>query len=324
MRGALFLLLMALLSGCAAGRPAPVSDQTQSQRQPESEFREVLAGDTLYSIAWESGRDFRELAAWNGIASPYTIHPGQKLRLFPPDGKEPEKAQTDDGAEAPEPAGDKADGAIHVVAKGETLYGIARKTGVDQRKLAAWNNLSAPYALKPGQKLRLTPSASGGTAPVKPAIAKKGSPTAGKPAKSHASGKSAAPATGKPPKPMSGSWSWPAHGALLERYRPNAALKGIDIGGNKGQPISAAAEGQVVYQGSGLRGYGQLIILKHSADYLSAYAHCDRIYVKEGDVVKRGQKIADMGASGTDRVKLHFEIRYRGTPVNPLEHLPRK
>jgi lipoprotein NlpD len=123
---------------------------------------------------------------------------------------------------------------------------------------------------------------------------------------------------------MAGGWLWPAQGTLLERYRPNAALKGIDIGGSKGQPVSAAAAGQVVYQGSGLRGYGQLIILKHSADYLSAYAHCDRIYVKEGDMVKRGQKIADMGASGTDRVKLHFEIRYRGTPVNPLEHLPRK
>lgn len=323
MRGAVFLSLLALLSGCAAGRPAPVTDQTQAQRHPESEYREVLSGDTLYSIAWESGRDFRELAAWNGIASPYTIHPGQKLRLYPPDAKASEKALIDDSAEAPESAGGKADRGMHVVAKGETLYGIARQTGVDPRKLASWNNLPAPYTLKPGQKLRMSAPGSSDTAAT--TTVKKSAAPAGKPAKPRVPEKATTTmAMDKPGKSMAGKWSWPAQGALLERYRPNAALKGIDIGGTKGKPVNAAAEGQVVYQGSGLRGYGQLIILKHSADYLSAYAHCDRIYVKEGDVVKRGQKIADMGASGTDRVKLHFEIRYRGTPVNPLEHLPRK
>jgi lipoprotein NlpD len=322
MRVMALLLLMSLLPGCAANRPAPVSDQTQGQRHPQAEFREVLAGDTLYSIAWESGRDFRELAAWNGIASPYTIRPGQKLRLFPPDAPEPEKTPATEPAEAPESVEEKAAANVHVVARGETLYGIARKTGVEPGKLAAWNSLPAPYTLKPGQKLRLAAPGNGNSTTAKAAVRK--TPAATGKTVARAPEKTASPAPAKPAKPMTGGWSWPAQGAMLERYRPNAALKGIDIGGSKGQPVSAAAAGQVVYQGSGLRGYGQLIILKHSADYLSAYAHCDRIYVKEGDMVKRGQKIADMGASGTDRVKLHFEIRYRGTPVNPLEHLPRK
>jgi lipoprotein NlpD len=193
---------------------------------------------------------------------------------------------------------------IHTVVRGETLTSIARKYGVEPRQIAAWNNLSPPYRLSRGQKLRLAPA----SAKRPPAVS--GTPSVKPPARPGGSGKAI--------------WSWPAQGALLERYKPNAAMKGIDIGGKKGQPVHAAGEGQVVYQGSGLRGYGQLIILKHDADYLSAYAHCDRILVKEGDMIKRGQKIAEMGASGTDRVKLHFEIRYRGAPVDPLSHLPRR
>ena len=111
---------------------------------------------------------------------------------------------------------------------------------------------------------------------------------------------------------------------LLERYSASGPNKGIDIAGKKGQPIVAAAAGQVVYQGSGLRGYGQLIIIKHNADFLSAYAHCDTIYVKEGNVIKQGRKIALMGNSGANQVMLHFEIRYRGAPVDPQDYLPRK
>jgi lipoprotein NlpD len=120
------------------------------------------------------------------------------------------------------------------------------------------------------------------------------------------------------------SWMWPAQGELLERFTANGPNKGIDIAGKTGQPILAAEAGQVVYQGSGLRGYGQLIIIKHDDDFLSAYAHCDKIYVREGNVIKRGQKIADMGSTGTDRARLHFEVRYRGAPVDPLDYLPRK
>lgn len=120
-----------------------------------------------------------------------------------------------------------------------------------------------------------------------------------------------------------GFWAWPAVGRVLSRYSEGDS-KGLDIIGTRGQPVHAAASGRVVYQGSGLRGYGQLIIIKHNDEFLSAYAHNDRIYVKEGDVVKRGQKIADMGSSGSDRVKLHFEIRRQGIPIDPLKYLPKR
>jgi len=109
----------------------------------------------------------------------------------------------------------------------------------------------------------------------------------------------------------------------VNRYS-ESDLKGLDITGSRGEPVRAAADGRVVYQGSGLRGYGQLIIIKHNDEFLSAYAHNDRIHVKEGEAVKRGQKIADMGSTGTDRVKLHFEIRRHGAPVDPMKYLPRR
>jgi lipoprotein NlpD len=121
----------------------------------------------------------------------------------------------------------------------------------------------------------------------------------------------------------SGAWIWPADGSVQNRYS-ESDTKGLDISGTRGAAVRAAASGRVVYQGSGLRGYGQLIIIKHNDEFLSAYAHNDRIYVKEGDVVKRGQKIADMGSTGTDRVKLHFEIRRQGVPIDPLRYLPKR
>ncbi|MCR4332006.1 MAG: peptidoglycan DD-metalloendopeptidase family protein [Sulfuricaulis sp.] len=249
--------LLVLLTSC--GFPlAPVSEQGTALRHPEVGYREVQVGDTLYSIAWESGRDYRDLARWNRIAPPYLIKPGQKLRLFPP-------------------------------------------AGADQA------NRPMLKPLPPASSQR----AAADKTPDKKKSAEEKPQT---PAKQHVPAAAARQL----------DWSWPAEGALLDRYSANGPSKGIDIAGRKGQPILAAAPGQVVYQGGGLRGYGQLIIIKHNADFLSAYAHCDRIYVKEGNVIKRGQKIADMGSSGADRAKLHFEIRYRGAPVDPQDYLPRK
>jgi lipoprotein NlpD len=119
-------------------------------------------------------------------------------------------------------------------------------------------------------------------------------------------------------------WSWPARGQLLARFQSNGSLnKGIDIAGQLGEPVRAASDGAVVYAGRGLIGYGDMIIIKHDETYLSAYAHNSRLLVKEGDQVKVGQVIAEMGSSGTDRVKLHFEIRRKGQPVDPLAYLPR-
>ena len=250
-------MTLAVLGAC--GFPlVPVSEQSTALRHPESGYREVLAGDTLYSISWESGRDYRDVARWNNISPPYVIKPGQKLRLNPPAG----------GGQAREPP---------------------------------HNSLS---------------TSSQGTATVKSLPSNKNPATAKSPTTSkHRASISTA-------KPL--SWIWPVEGTLLERYSVNGPNKGIDIAGKKGQSILAAEAGQVVYQGGGLRGYGQLIIIKHNTDFLSAYAHCDKIYVKEGNVIKRGQKIADMGSSGADRVMLHFEIRLRGAPVDPQDYLPRK
>jgi lipoprotein NlpD len=304
------------LAGCAPHLPVRVEDRGQAARQPESDYREVVAGDTLYSIAWESGRDYRTLAAWNNIPHPYVIKPGQRIRLRPPEGVSPSRPVQD----------------VRVVRSGDTLYRIATEAGVSTGELAAWNNISPPYRLNPGQKLRLTPPVSsvgpalaGEEQQPKTAVTKTEGPDTQAPASSPSSHTPAPPkvpaASRAVAKSPSGRWSWPADGVLLERFGSN---KGIDIGGKKGQAIRAAADGRVVYQGSGLRGYGELIIIKHNAEFLSAYAHSSRIYVKEGDVVKRDQRIAEMGSSGTDRVKLHFEIRFRGNPVDPLEHLPKQ
>jgi lipoprotein NlpD len=307
---------LALLLGCASHVPAPVQDRSNAGRQPESGYREVVAGDTLYSIAWESGRDYRELAAWNRIPYPYVIKPGQKIRLFAP-------------KELPTPPGGSAD--IRVVRRGDTLYRIATESGVSPGELAAWNNITPPYLLRPGQRLRMAPPPASGAdesatddrpskmskpdASIKPSV-----PATSSPAQEPAPPKTRPATKQTVPRDTGATWGWPTQGAVLTRF---GSSKGIDIGGKPGQPIHASGDGRVVYQGSGLRGYGELIIVKHNAEFLSAYAHCRKTYVKEGDVVKKGQRIAEMGSSGTDRPKLHFEIRYRGTPVDPLVYLPK-
>jgi lipoprotein NlpD len=251
----------------------------------------VRPGDTLYSIAWESGRDYRELAAWNDIDPPYLIKPGQVIRLYPSAGQAPA-------------------GVTYTVKRGDTLFAIARARGVRYQDLAAWNGIKRPYALRPGQELRVV--APGAKAPTRA------------PLRVDTPKVRAAPDDDDTTPAGSVNWAWPTEGTVIARFAPNGTNKGIDIAGATGQPVRAAASGKVVYQGSGLRGYGQLIIVKHNADFLSAYAHCATIYAKEASVIKPGQVICTMGSSGTDRVKLHFEIRRRGVPVDPMEYLPKK
>jgi len=277
----LLLALFGVLTACSGQRTLPagsraaetqrpathakplIDEQSLSIRQPERPTRTVVHGDTLYSIAWESGQDYRELAKWNRISPPYIIKPGQALLVLPPT----EKTQ----------------------AKLNATGKDANKTKTKSTNSSSKTGKAVASADRPKKKnnTRSVPSTSSG-------------------------------------KTLAGSWAWPADGRLLKRYSDSGSGKGLDIGGQRGQPIRAAAGGRIVYQGSGLRGYGQLIIIKHSDEFLSAYAHNDRTYVKEGDVVKRGQKIADMGNTGTDRVKLHFEIRRQGVPTDPLKYLPKR
>ena len=284
----------------ARGRAA-VSEQSRSLRESDSPYRAVVPGDTLYSIAWEAGRDYREIAAWNHIPKPYTIKPGQQLRVLPPAKSE----KSPPTPAPPEPAGKRG----VVAAKPDHKPSTVPKPP----KPAVAPAHVVPPAAKPAH------SAGGRKAEAKPADAGKSKRSdklaSARPGSSVPTSKTASMAPG--------FWIWPAEGRVIGRYSEGDA-KGLDIIGTRGQPIHAAASGRVVYQGSGLRGYGQLIIIKHNDEFLSAYAHNDRIYVKEGDVVKRGQKIADMGSSGSDRVKLHFEIRRQGVPIDPLKYLPKR
>lgn len=228
----------------------------------------------------------------------------------------------------------------HVVIPGDTLFSIAWRYGLKYEILAKNNQIYPPYIIRPSQIIRLDVAGTGGAIAgqqqlrqrdggVKPAakvINKKPASTL-KNDNNRQENKTQknANSTNKTQVWGAPQWRWPAKGPLLSSFQGSNALnKGIDLGGKLGEPVLAAANGQVVYSGSGLRGYGKLLIVKHNEIFLSAYAHNDRLLVKEGDFVKVGQRIADMGSSGTDRVKLHFEIRRDGTPVDPLKFLPRR
>jgi len=253
-------------------------------------------------------------------------------------------AQTDVFApvgRAPEPNADKSIAverpavASHVVRAGETLYAIAWRYGLDYRTVARWNDVTAPYTIFPGQRIHLQKPAdvAGSTqakAQPKPATTASARPVKSErkpPQKNHKKKSRPVKKSARPASPFDGtgtvkSWRWPTKGKVVGSYK-RSGNKGVDISGREGQSVMAAADGRIVYSGSGLIGYGELIIIKHSRRFLSAYAHNQSLLVKEGDVVTGGQRIASMGRSGTDRVKLHFEIRKDGKPVNPARYLPK-
>jgi len=208
----------------------------------------------------------------------------------------------------------QAAGGYHRVRRGDTLYSIAFRYGLDYRELAEWNAISRPYVIYPGQTIRLEPQ-SGGARRHKP-VPKQAERSSGATVARSKQSESAV-------KRRTIKWQWPTSGSLLDSDSP-ISRKGVDVTGKSGQPIKAAAGGDVVYSGSGLLGYGKLIIIKHNDTFLSAYAHNDRIYVKEGDRVVGGQKIATMGIGKNGEPVLHFEIRKNGKPVDPLDHLPKQ
>ncbi len=247
---------------------------------------------------------------------------------------------------APPPPG------YHRVAPGENLYRIALENGQSYRDLAVWNNLSDVNRIEVGQLLRVVPPGSSAAAAPGVALAPTANGAAARtpmPNAGGASGLAAQNGVAQPPT-YGANWSngqgasapaataanapaasvpaasnlafaWPARGPLVGSF-DDSKNKGINIGGTPGEAVKAAADGRVVYAGNGLRGYGNLIIIKHDATYLTAYAHNRSLMVKEGDSVTKGQKIAEMGNSDADRVMLHFEVRRQGKPVDPMKYLP--
>lgn len=270
----------------------------------------VAKGDTLYSIAFRKGVDFRDLAQWNGIAAPYTIWPGQQLTLSPPAKH----------AAIPAPAAPAHAGSESVASTASTSAPVFEP--VTTPAAPSLHPSAAASASAPAASTASMPSPANPAAPVVAATA--GTvPVAGMPV--------AAPATMPPPAPAAAGvsrvvsgvqWRWPADGNVVGRFQGGEAIPGIEIAGKSGDPVRAAADGVVVYSGNGLVGYGELVIIKHNDSLLSAYGHNRRRLVKEGQRVSMGQQIAEMGSTGTTRNELGFQIRKDGNPVDPLGYLP--
>ena len=230
---------------------------------------------------------------------------------------------------------------FYEVQRGDTLYSIAFRFGVDWRDIADWNRIGAPYTIRPGQELRMTepPRRS------RPVAVRQEPPSSAEPEPAPDTGSAPEPrqeartpdpdpvAETRAPAPSASDssrsvagvdWQWPTSGNILHPFDASATRRGVGINGSAGQPIHAAAAGQVVYSGTALIGYGELIIIKHSDTLLSAYGHNRARLVQEGDRVGRGEQIAEMGLNERDEELLHFEIRRNGQPVDPLSYLPRR
>ena len=297
--GIAIVVAAALVAGCAAPRRAPVVDRApQAKPAPPAKpaptarpaippdkrppFHTVKKGETLYSIALEYGLDYKELAEWNNI-EPARLQAGQQLRLTPPD---------------------------------KTVSAAPLKsapTGIEARPLGTPPGAAAPSGVKTEPKAVRLPYSEQTYAQL--AALKPEAVPAAKP-------EVRAPAKPEPATPTGGlSWIWPAAGKVVANFNGSTA-KGIAIAGRLGQPVLASAAGKVIHSGTGIRGLGKFIVIKHSDAYLSVYAHNNLLLVKEGDSVSRGQKIAEMGNSDADQVQLHFEIRHFGKPVDPVKLLP--
>ena len=297
--------LLFLLSGCASQKPAPVVDRSNSQATANHSAASASAGervvpkghyvvkegDTLYRIALDHGQDYRDLANWNQLENPSRISVGQEIRIAPPDGDTAPVAVTRPVGVAQVIEKRSLDGNSQGLKKEPRAGREPYSDEAYAKAMKSANEAMPRIEIKPEQKAEI-----------------KGEPKAD----ARVEGK----ATEEDVK-----WAWPAGGKLLGQF-VETGNKGLDIAGKAGDPVTAAADGKVVYSGAGLRGYGQLVIVKHNAVYLTAYAHNSKILVKEGQVVTRGQKVAEMGDTDADQVKLHFELRRQGKPVDPLKHLP--
>ena len=294
------VLAAALVAGCAAPRRAPVVERTPQAKAPvpakpapapkpamapetRPPFHTVKKGETVYSIALEYGLDYKELAEWNSI-DPAKVQAGQQLRLSPPEA---------------------------------TVSAAPLKTApstVEARPLGtqAPPPGAAPVKSEPkGVRVPYTDQTYAQLTQVKPEPATQAKPAEASPPRKPE----------PPPGPGGIAWMWPASGKVIGTFNGSTA-KGIVIAGKLGQPVVASAAGKVIHSGTGIRGLGKFIVIKHNDAYLSVYAHNNNLLVQEGDSVARGQKIAEMGNTDADQVKLHFEIRRFGKPVDPVRLLP--
>ena len=308
-----------LLAGCASRQVAPVVErppmapeggtmgQAPAQPAPPPEEKPVpthtvARGETLYSIALDAGLDYRELAAWNNIVNPASLKVGQVLLLAPPSAGTP---ATPPLAAAPAPTGPVATPLVAAPPIEARPSANTDTTKVEPRAQ------KLPYSDKAFAEL----SAGDAAAPAEPNAAPGGISAA-----PPATASTQAPARPGGTDKEDIDWVWPVKGKVIAPFTESS--KGIDIAGKKGTAVKAAAAGRVIYADHNLRGYGNLIIIRHNDTWLSAYAHNDKLLVKEQDEVKKGQKIAEMGSSDTDQVKLHFEVRRQGKPVDPQKFLP--
>jgi len=314
----------------AAQAGAAAEAGAEADWRPETYL--VKRGDTLYTIALDHGLDYKDLASWNQLEDPNLIKVGQQLRLRPPPGWKPEPSD-----------------------EGVVVGPVAAEPPIESKPLEAPppppvkstpKGIKAPYSEQALAQLTRDPTKAPSSLEPKPAAPEpkpepKSEPRAAAPAASAAASSAAAAAPPKAPAPSvqatapkpdekpsdaatpdSMQWVWPTTGKILHTFNQGPNPKGVAIGGSAGQAIVASAAGKVVYSGSGLRGYGKLIIIKHNNTYLSVYAHNRELLVKEGERVSKGQRIAEMGSTDSDRVGLHFEIRRLGKPVDPLKYLP--
>ncbi|MDP2826813.1 MAG: peptidoglycan DD-metalloendopeptidase family protein [Sulfuritalea sp.] len=301
----ILVLLLPIIGGCASHAPAPVEQRgaapatvkpavpgvlgsTAAAADSRNGFYTVKKGDTLYSIALDHGQDHKDVAAWNNLDNPNMIRIGQQLRVAPPDNGAPVAVAKPVTSSAPI----EVKPAVAAASSNTETFKREPKGG----KLA-WSDAALAKARQ-------------GEAAPKPAGAKA----------------EALPAEAKPAeKPLVAGdevdWMWPANGKLIAPFAEGTS-KGVDIAGKAGDPVLAAAGGVVSYAGAGLRGYGNLVVLRHNATYLSVYAHNSKLLVKEKDAVTKGQKIAEMGSTDTESPRVHFEIRRQGKPADPQKFLP--
>lgn len=287
--------LLFMLVGCSlqASRPAPVetiypSYSKHNKGHIKSNSYKVKKGDTLYSISWATGKDFAEIAKINQLDKTNIIYPGQVLYLTETPSVSKAKSPTSAGNNATAKQQNDINSSINQASSDYSSANL--QSNNSQKKTLAQEAKSAYSATSIQQNINSTQVAPTSTLPNSVS-----------------------------------QWQWPVRGKLIGTYSANEqGNKGIKIAGKRGDIIKAAADGRVVYAGSALRGYGNLVIIKHSEDYLSAYAHADQILVAEKQHVLVGQTVAKMGSTGTNQVMLRFEIRYHGQSVNPLNYLPKQ